>query len=139
MKKEERDDWLGTRKCVVCGKDFHVMYPDMWTYKRWCRYRLIFLCSWGCMRAFDEEAKVKRKERAVGNRNQVQTGRELLEAMEAGEEPLEWLRKQGYINPAKAYQNIKEACKARAPEIAAKFPEHITKERAKKLREAGTV
>lgn len=36
--------------CPVCGKLFWCDYPNMWRYKR----EKIYLCSWSCMRKFDE-------------------------------------------------------------------------------------
>ena len=38
-------------KCTVCKKQFDVLYPDLWRYKRWNR----FMCSWKCLRAFDKK------------------------------------------------------------------------------------
>ena len=48
--------------CPVCGKEFFMTWPHLWRYKRGQRY----LCSWGCLRQFDEKgskamyAKVKK-------------------------------------------------------------------------------
>lgn len=40
-------------KCAVCKKQFDVLYPDLWRYKRWNR----FMCSWKCLRAYDNKEK----------------------------------------------------------------------------------
>lgn len=40
-------------KCTVCKKQFDVLYPDLWRYKRWNR----FMCSWKCLRAYDNKEK----------------------------------------------------------------------------------
>lgn len=37
-------------KCATCGKEFDAMWPDLWTYRRGGT----FLCSWSCMRKYDE-------------------------------------------------------------------------------------
>ena len=38
-------------RCAECGKEFDVLYPDLWRYRRWNRY----MCSWKCLRAFDRK------------------------------------------------------------------------------------
>ena len=38
-------------KCRICGKEFEVLYPELWRYVRAKRY----LCSWKCLRQFDEK------------------------------------------------------------------------------------
>ena len=40
--------------CAVCWKAFDVLYPDLWRYKR-RRGCELFLCSWSCLRKFDNE------------------------------------------------------------------------------------
>ena len=36
-------------RCIQCGKDFDILYPDLWRYRRGD-----FLCSYGCMRKHDK-------------------------------------------------------------------------------------
>ena len=38
--------------CHQCGKEFDVLYPDLWAYKRWNKW----FCSWHCLRA-DEKGE----------------------------------------------------------------------------------
>lgn len=38
--------------CNQCGKEFDVLYPDLWRYKRWNKW----FCSWHCLRA-DEKGE----------------------------------------------------------------------------------
>ena len=38
-------------KCPVCGKDFDVLWPNHWVYKRGNN----FICSWGCIRKYDRK------------------------------------------------------------------------------------
>lgn len=56
-KKGERDD--GVKTCVVCGKEFYVVDPEKWVYIRGKKNVRKYLCSWGCLRAYD--AKRERK------------------------------------------------------------------------------
>ena len=39
------------KQCAVCRKQFDVLWPELWTYKRGARY----LCSWRCLRLFDQK------------------------------------------------------------------------------------
>ena len=41
------------KRCAACRKDFCVMWPGIWRYRRNGR----FLCSWKCLRAFDHKKK----------------------------------------------------------------------------------
>ena len=100
-------------KCPVCRKEFDVLWPHLWKYKRGEK----ILCSWGCLRKYDER-KQKNMRR---NGDQMEMAGKLAEAMERGEDPLEWLKGQGYGNPKHAYQNLK-AVAANDPELAEKFP-----------------
>lgn len=38
-------------KCRICGKEFEVLYPELWRYVRAKRY----LCSWKCLRLYDQK------------------------------------------------------------------------------------
>ena len=41
--------------CPVCGKAFDVLWPHLWSYKR----ERLFLCSWKCLRLFDEKGSTE--------------------------------------------------------------------------------
>ena len=43
------------KQCAVCRKQFDVLWPELWTYKRGAKY----LCSWKCLRLFDEKGSKK--------------------------------------------------------------------------------
>jgi len=101
--------------CPVCGKEFEVLWPSLWSYKRNNQP----ICSWKCLRTFDKGETDMNKPKQNG---QMITCRQLLEAMEAGADPMEWLKEQGYTNPAHAYQNLRNAAKAKDPELFARFP-----------------
>ena len=38
-------------KCATCGKEFDALWPDLYRYRRGGT----FLCSWSCLRKYDEE------------------------------------------------------------------------------------
>lgn len=104
--------WLDTKKCGYCGKEFSCLHPDLWTYKRRGPGWFKFYCSYTCWRATEEKK----------GSSQVETGKKLVEIMEAGGDPMKYLEEAGYTNTEKAYQNIKYRCKTEAPEIYARFP-----------------
>ena len=106
-------DWLDARKCKVCGKQFSVLYPHLWAYKRGYACHYDYFCSWSCLRKSDRKGKDNMK-----NNDQLEIARELAEAMERGEDPKEFLKSKGYTNPNKAYTNIKAKCADKDPELA---------------------
>ena len=124
MRKPMSEDakWLDLKRCGCCGKEFSVLYPDLWRFKRrgpgWFR----FYCSWKCYRATEEKKGSVNMEQEKKGKSQVETGKKLVEIMEAGGDPMKYLEETGYTNTEKAYQNIKYRCKAEAPEIYARFP-----------------
>lgn len=45
-------------ECPICGKVF--LRPDAdWIYRRWTGNKMLYFCSWGCLRRF-EKKKPKR-------------------------------------------------------------------------------
>lgn len=113
-------------RCPVCGKLFWCDYPNRWVYKR----DRVFLCSWGCMRKWDAEGKeAKKGSKSMKEektkrifRDQVETGRQMADAVARGEDPIEFLRGLGYGNPEHAYANIIRKLREEAPEVAARIP-----------------
>jgi len=102
--------------CPVCGKEFEVLWPSLWNYKR--NNKLI--CSWKCIRKYDRGERDMSGKTKEGS--QMITCRQMVEAMEAGADPMEWLKEKGYTNPAHAYQNLRNVAKAKDPELFARFP-----------------
>ena len=125
------------RKCAVCKKQFDVLYPDLWRYKRGDGGNIrAWFCSWKCLREYDRKNEAKKGERAMAKgkawNDQVEMGRKLLEVLDKGGDPVEYLKEQGYKNPVHAYENIKNRMREKAPEEAARFPEKKTRRPAKK-------
>lgn len=116
----EGADWLTGRKCRQCGKEFTVLHPSMWRYQL-CEHstRRMWFCTWGCIQAY------RRGKEATGMRtghSRAETAEALVEAMEAGRDPLEFLRERGYADPAKAYENMKQYCREKNHELLERFP-----------------
>ena len=72
---------------------------------------------------YTREVYQEAEEKMAQMRNSTkEMARGLLDARDAGKDPMDWLREQGYTNPEKAYQNIKARIKDRDPELAKRFP-----------------
>ena len=51
------------KTCAICGKEFDVLYPDLWRYKRGDPVHVkAWLCSWKCLRIWDDPEKRKEAE-----------------------------------------------------------------------------
>lgn len=113
--------------CGRCGKEFVILYPHLWSYKK---ENQVF-CSWKCLRAW-EKGKEAGENMEEGKRTQLEIGKELVAAMEQGADPNEWLKEQGYTNTSKAYGNIKRVLLEKAPELAEKMPNRRNQPRKKR-------
>lgn len=114
-------EFLEARRCGECGKDFAVLYPHLWRYRRGRAY----FCSWKCLRIFDgkeDEKNMKEAKKTRVFRDQIETGRQLADAVERGEDPIEFLKGMGYGNPVHAFSNIIKKLREQAPEVAARIP-----------------
>lgn len=106
--------WLEMRRCGTCGKDFAVLYPHLWRFKRGEGAQKKFFCSWGCVREFDQKG-VEKVEMSEKNRKAVEI------ALDGGN-PIEYLKKEGSKNPSAAWYSIKAQVKEKDPETYAKLP-----------------
>lgn len=80
-------------KCATCGKEFDALWPDLYRYKRGGT----FLCSWSCLRKYDEEK---------GSGNMTLTDKQKRIACEMaleGKNPLPYLKEIGAKNPTVAW------------------------------------
>ena len=47
-------------RCKICGKEFDVLYPDLYRYKRGYKtHTEAWLCSWSCLREYDRRKEAK--------------------------------------------------------------------------------
>lgn len=130
----EGADWLTGRKCRQCGKEFTVLHPSMWRYKIGeHNTKKTWFCSWGCIQEYRRRKEDRMRK---GGHGLLEMARKCVEELDTGRDPLEFLRKQGYKDPLKAYQNVKQKARDADPELAARFPKRITKPAAKEKKEA---
>lgn len=104
--------------CPVCGKMYDVLWPNMWSYKRNNRY----LCSWKCLREYDRK-EAEPVEAMKRDRSRLTD--EIINEIEAGRNPIEFLKGLGYGNPSQAYSDIRKKMKKQMPEKFAKLPEDL--------------
>ena len=91
------------KKCPVCGKEFDVLWPDLWRYKRnggTANYWKYF-CSWGCLRKYD-------KGREQNTMLTDEQKRKAAYMAYNGENPLPYLKQCGMSNPTSAWQTVRK-------------------------------
>ena len=115
-----------TGRCPNCHKDFTILYPQMWAYKRNSDY----FCSWKCLRAADKE---ERSETEVNKR--IVSRDQKAEAVQIclkGGDPLRYLQQCGSTNPPNMWYMIKQELKKTDPATYAKLPKRIARKDAVK-------
>lgn len=121
QERSDGTDWLGGKVCPMCGKQFAVLYPHLWRYKRPKRGGEHYFCSWGCLRAWDKEGEQK----TMGARA-ILTEADRNEAVRlalAGGDPVEFLRSKGMKDPHNAWYIIKQDVKLKNPDLYEKIPD----------------
>ena len=110
---------LDDRKCRVCGKIFTVLYPDRWAYKTREGERgpvKYWFCSWHCLREDEKKRNARRKIRPkfkeainladVKHRDMAEVLSGVLESIEEGNDPRNYLKGIGYHNPSDQLQRV---------------------------------
>ena len=108
-------DTSAAKKCAMCGKEFVVLYQDLYRYKRGDRW----LCSWKCLRAFD-----KSKEGSPLRKVTLEDKRKAVQIAIDGGDPREYLGKLCKA-PDAMWSAIRKALKDSDPEAYAKLPKCI--------------
>ena len=106
----EGENWLNSKICPVCGKEFHVLYPQAWGYKRNTGKNKLYYCSWSCMRKEETERNEMKKLTLEQKKKAVQI------AVDGGN-PLGFLESLGIRNSAEAWgKPTMRSGTARSPE-----------------------
>ena len=106
-------------RCIQCGKDFDILYPDLWRYRKGNR----IFCSWHCLRA-DERKEGNEMARLKKDGTPAKKPGPRKSIAEAEQEVAD-LMLQGGVN----YQLIVDETKI--PKIAPEFELEITAVRHK--------
>lgn len=113
-------DYLGVKRCRVCGKEFVVLYPNLWAYKiPHPNSRDDWFCSWSCMRA---DEKKRGEKNYIMRLSDEQRQRAVEIALEGGN-PREYLEKLGVMHPYASWNTIRQKLKEKDPETWAKIPD----------------
>lgn len=86
-------------KCPVCKKEFDVLWPSQWAYKRGNQ----FICSWGCIRRYDRKEADGMQGKAILTDKQK---RKAIEMALNGESPLPYLKECGAANPTTTWKSV---------------------------------
>ena len=99
-------------QCPQCGKEFEVLWPQLWSYKRGQE----FLCTYTCLRAYDEGKEANE----MGKITNAQKEKAINIALEGGD-PRPYLKQCGSIAPDKMWGYIKMQLKKKEPETYEKL------------------
>ena len=124
----EAAELLSQKRCPVCGKEFTVLWPHQWAYKRGIS-KTIYFCSWKCLRA--DEKKGEKKMGAPRIVSEEQEKEAVRIALEGGD-PLKYLEECGSNIPPQKWYQIKQKIKDTDPETYAKLPKRIPRKDAVK-------
>ena len=119
--------------CTVCGKEFDILYPNLWRYKRSGHAGLVwYLCSWRCLRRYDNDTEARKEATKMNKptRNRLQIAEKICELIEQKEDPLAYLEQLGYGNVGQAYSDIRKMMKKSRPDLFAKLPTDLRSWRA---------
>lgn len=105
-------EFFDSRRCGACGKEFPVLYPTLWRYKRIIENKHIFYCTYSCYRAGEEIERNKRDMKKLT----LEEKKKAVEIALGGENAVAYLRSIGIKNPASAWSNIRKSLKEKDPE-----------------------
>ena len=100
-------------RCPVCRKEFDVLWPHMWRYKRGAKT----YCSWSCLRADETKGS------DIMSKITLENKKTAVQLAIKGKNPLEYLKQCGSKAPDKTWYAIKAALKKTDPELYAQIPD----------------
>ena len=102
-------------KCGSCGREFYILYPALWAYKKGPRV----FCSWKCLRAYEKGIRSETKHMMkLGERS-----RKAVDIALEGGDPVEYFRQLGQKNPSAAWCSLKAQLREKEPETYARLPQ----------------
>ena len=112
------------KTCPVCGKEFGVLYPGLWGYKRGKKVgNFTYYCSWKCLRTLDKKGEDKH----MGAKRLLTEEQEdkAVKMAIAGMDPRPYLAECGSKNPNSTWSAVRQRVNEKDPERAAKLPRVI--------------
>jgi len=111
------NDLKQDKQCPVCGKDIYLRDPTTWAYRRTERWKAVYYCSYGCMRAAErKEGNMKAKYAEMID--------VAIACIEKGEDPVEAFEKAGMEKPLTFYGSMKAWARKYAPDKYSKLPKN---------------
>ena len=111
-------DWLGSKVCPVCGKEFAVLHPNMWRFKYDNRKRVYYYCKYSCFMEAEKERDEMKKLTLEQKKKAVQI------AVDGGN-PLGYLEEIGIRNSAECWSKIKSNLKEFDPDLYKQLPRRL--------------
>jgi len=108
----DKMEWMDSKTCPVCGKQFDVLYPNLWRYKvAIATNRYKYFCSWKCLRA-DEQRKETNKMKKLTEDQK----KKAIEIALAGTSPIPYLENDcGILNGSVCWKNVRNRLKDNDP------------------------
>ena len=123
----ETSVFISEKVCPISGKHFTVLWPGQWAYKRGREGMRSYLCSWKCLRAWDD-GNIKKEELEVEKdtkkHDRKATLTHMIEMYEEGKsktEVLRYLKDEGYRVPEQTHADLKAYAKSKLPELYARL------------------
>ena len=114
-------------RCPVCKKLFWCDWPNMWAYKR----DGVYLCSWGCLRKYDERKEAKDMKTLT-----TEEKRTACEVALTGGNPSPYLKGLGVTNVTTAWATCRTWARGNMNQDEyEKLPEKLGKTQAKTVEE----
>ena len=123
-KLQEGMDWLESKVCPICGKEFSVLHPNMWRFKYNAGNKTYYYCKYSCFMEAEKERDEMKKLTLEQKKKAIQI------AVDDGN-PLDFLESFGIKNSAEAWSKIKQNCKEMDPDTYKKLPKRLPQRQPK--------
>lgn len=129
----EAVEFTGLKECPVCRKEFTVLWPGQWAYKRGTPSNPVYLCTWKCLRLYDK--KGEKNEMAGNVKLTDEIRKKAAQIALDGGNPFGYLQDCGIKDYRGAWNNTKAWLFSNDPETYKKLPKRLPKSNAAGRRE----
>lgn len=129
----EAVEFTGLKECPVCRKEFTVLWPGQWAYKRGTPSHPVYLCTWKCLRLYDKKGEKNEMAGTVKLTDEIKKKAAQI-ALDGGN-PFGYLQDCGIKDYRGAWNNTKAWLFSNDPETYKKLPKRLPKSNAAGRRE----
>ena len=104
--------------CPICEKEFEVLYPNLWRYKRGTAKGPKYFCTYSCVRKYDEDGEHKKMSKLT-----LEQKKKAVQIALDGGDPLKYLDDAGAKDKYSAWHYIKKKLLETDPETHRKLIE----------------